>query len=113
MYIYMRMYMYMYPCTYVCVCVCMYISTYVYACMHVYVCMYLCRYVYMYIHKSICIFAEGLHAFTGVVEHHVQVCTLDRCCEHQRTYLLYARYRMCICAIYIHEYVHICTYIYI
>ena len=39
---------------------------------------------------------------------HVQVCTLDRCCEHQRTHLLHARYRMCICAIYIHVYMHIC-----
>jgi len=38
---------------------------------------------------------------------HVQVCTLDRCCEHQRTYLLHARYRMRICAIYIHVYMHI------
>jgi len=38
----------------------------------------------------------------------VQVCTLDRCCEHQRTHLLHARYRMCICAIYIHVYIHIC-----
>jgi len=33
---------------------------------------------------------------------HVQVCTLDRCCEHQRTHLLHARYRMCICA-------HVCA----
>ena len=39
---------------------------------------------------------------------HVQVCTLDRCCEHQRTHLLHARYRMCICAIHIHVYMHIC-----
>jgi len=38
----------------------------------------------------------------------VQVCTLDRCCEHQRTHLLHARYRMCICAIYIHVYMHTC-----
>ena len=27
----------------------------------------------------------------------VQVCTLNRCCEHQRTHLLHALYRMCIC----------------
>jgi len=39
---------------------------------------------------------------------HVQVCTLDRCCEHQRTHLLHARYRMCICAIYLHVYMYIC-----
>ena len=33
---------------------------------------------------------------------HVQVYTLDRCCEYQRTYLLHARYKMCICAMYTH-----------
>jgi len=35
-------------------------------------------------------FAESIHAFvTGVVSTmHVQVCTLDRYCEHQRTHLL-------------------------
>ena len=38
----------------------------------------------------------------------MQVCTLDRCCEHQRTHLLHARYRMSICAMYIHVYIHIC-----
>jgi len=31
---------------------------------------------------------------------HVQVCTLDRYGEHQRKHLLHARYRMCICAMY-------------
>ena len=35
---------------------------------------------------------------------HVQVCTLDRCCEHQRTHLFHARYRMCICA-------HVCAFV--
>jgi hypothetical protein len=59
---------------------------------------------------------------------HVQVCTLDRCCEHQRTHLLHARYRMCICdryremyicmciciyMYYIHVYVHIYAYVYV
>jgi len=35
-------------------------------------------------HESICIFAESLHAFAGVVSTmHVQVGTLDMCCEHQ------------------------------
>ena len=29
---------------------------------------------------------------------HAQMCTLDRCCEHQRTHCLHARYKMCICA---------------
>jgi len=48
---------------------------------------------------------------------HVQICTLHRCCEHQRTHLLHARYRMCICDrygdIYIYIYVHMHIYIYI
>jgi len=44
---------------------------------------------------------------------HVQIGTLDRCCEHQRTHLLHARYRMCICAIYIHVYMLIFMYIFI
>ena len=42
----------------------------------------------------------------------MQVCKLDRCCEHQRTHLLRARYRMCICALYTHVYMHMYTYIY-
>jgi len=42
---------------------------------------------------------------------HVQVCRLDRCCEHQRTHLLHALYRMCICAIYVHVYVYVCMHI--
>ena len=33
---------------------------------------------------------------------HAQMCTLDRCCEHQRTHCLHARYKMCICA-------HVCA----
>ena len=45
-------------------------------------------------------FAESMHAFlTGIMSTmHVQVFLLDRCCEHQRTHLLHARYRMYICA---------------
>ena len=43
---------------------------------------------------------------------HVQVCTLDRCCEYQRTHLLQARYKMCICAMYTHMYMHMYMYIY-
>jgi len=60
---------------------------------------------------------------------HVQVCMLDRCCEHQRTHLLHALYRRCIynicrdvmiyiCVhigirIYIYVYVHVCAYVYV
>jgi len=40
------------------------------------------------------------------------VCTLDRCCEYQRTHLLHARYKMCICAMYTHVYMHMYMYIY-
>jgi len=44
---------------------------------------------------------------------HVQVCTLDRCCEYQRTHLLHARYKMCICAMYTHVYMKMYMYIYV
>jgi len=44
---------------------------------------------------------------------HVQVCTLDRCCEYQRTHLLHARYKMWICAMYTHVYIHMYMYIYV
>ena len=58
---------------------------------------------------------------------HVQVCTLDRCCEHQRTHLLHALYRMCMCdrcryiyiymcigiCVYIYVYLHVCAYVYL
>jgi len=72
-----------------------YVCIYIYLCMHVYSedCFYYCSernnvvvlfgtlkvhyiyeyvymYMYMYIYESICIFAENMHAFTGVVEHH-------------------------------------------
>jgi len=62
------------------------------------------------IYTSPCIFLRRvcMHLQVLLSTMHVQVCTLDRCCEHQRTHLLHARYRMCICAIYIHVYMHIC-----
>jgi len=66
--IYAYVYIYIYPCTYVCVCVCMYICVYV--CMYTYIYVHVYMYMYMYIYESICIFAESMHAFTGVVEHH-------------------------------------------
>ena len=54
----------------ICMCVCKYV--YIYLCTHV--CIYICTCVYvnifMYMYESIRIFAEGMHAFTGVVEHH-------------------------------------------
>ena len=53
--------------------VCIYISEAMYACMHIY--LYMCICIHICIH--ICIytspysfFAESMHAFTGVVEHH-------------------------------------------
>jgi len=71
--------------------------------------------------KCVCIYTSpyaflqrvGMHPQVLLNTMHVQVCTLDRCCEHQRTHLLHARYRMCICYIYIHVYMHICMYIFI
>jgi len=50
---------------------------------------------------------------------HLHVCTLDRCCEHQRTNLLHALYRMSYMIgvdiytyIYAWAYVYICMYMY-
>ena len=63
------MYIYIYPCIYVCVCVRMYI--YVYVCMYTYTYVSVYLYIFMQITESICMFAESMHAFTGVVEHHV------------------------------------------
>ena len=48
-----------------------------------------------------------MHFLTGVVSTmHVQVCTLDRCCEHHRTHLLTrslqdVRVRSCMCSLFI------------
>ena len=70
----------------------------------------------------------GMHLQVLLYTMHVQVCMLDRCCEHQRTYLLHALYSMCICdrcryilyiymcigiCIYIYVYVHVCAYVYV
>ena len=38
-----------------------------------------------------------MHSHVLLSTMYVQVFTLDRCCEHQCTHLLHARYRMCIC----------------
>ena len=76
----MRVYVYMHMC----ICVCIYTSPYIFL-------------------RRVC-----MHLQVLLSTMHVQVCTLNRCCEHQRTHLLHARYRMCICAIYIHVYIHIC-----
>jgi len=92
-------------------CICIYI--YVYACIRVYV--------YMYIGICVCIYTSpysflrrvGMHSQVWLSTTQVQVCMLDRWCEHQRTHLLHARYRMCICAIYILVYTHICKYIFL
>ena len=59
-------------------------------------------------HECMCIFC-GEHAcvLTGVVSTmHVQVCTLNRCCEHQRTHLRLSslqgvHLRSCMCSLYI------------
>ena len=57
-------------------------------------------------HESILIFAESMRAIlTGFVSTmHVQVCKLDRCCEHQRTRLLNAQdvhMRLCMCNLFV------------
>jgi len=50
----------------------------------------------------------GMHSQVLLSTMHVQICTLDRCCEHQRKHLLHARYRMCICARYRKIYIYMC-----
>ena len=53
----------------ICMCMCMYV--YIYLCMNVYIyIVHVYTNIYVYIYESICIFEEGMHAFTGVVEHH-------------------------------------------
>ena len=44
---------------------------------------------------------------------HVKMRTLDRCCEHQRTLLLHARYRICIYTRYREREIYMCIYTYI
>ena len=56
---------------------------------------------------------SGMHSQVFLSTMHVQMCTLDRCCEHQRTHLLDARHRMYICYRYRYIYIHICAYAYI
>jgi len=79
----------------------------------VYVYMYVCICVRMYTSPYAFLRRVGMHSQVLLSTMHMQVCMLDRCCEHQRTHLLHARYRMCICAKYIHVYMHICMYIFI
>jgi len=51
-------------------CMFMFMYIYIYVCMYTYIYVYAYMYIYMYVYESICIFAESMHAFTGVVEHH-------------------------------------------
>jgi len=44
---------------------------YIYVCMYAYIYyVHVYMYMYVYIYESIRIFAESMHAFTSVVEHH-------------------------------------------
>jgi len=85
MYVYVYLYVYIYVCMHVCVCMCVCICVFVY--------------VYIQVHIDF-LRRDCMHLQVLLSTMHVQVCTLHRCCEHQRIYLLHARYRMCICAIY-------------
>ena len=62
---------------YICIGICIYIYVYVHvcACVYLYVCMYVCMCMTMYMY--ICISAESLHAFTGVVAHYNKVQARD------------------------------------
>ena len=75
---------------YMCICICM--------------CIYTSPYAFL---QRVC-----MHSQVLLSTMHVQVCTLDRCCEYQRTHLLHARYKMFICAMYTHVYMHMYMYIY-
>ena len=79
---------------YVYVYVCIYIS--MYACIHIY--MYMCVCIHICICTSPYAFLQRVctHSQVLLSTMHVQVCTLDRCCEYQRTNLLHARYKMFI-----------------
>jgi len=55
----------------------------------------------------------GMHSQVFLNTMYVQICTLDRGCEHQRTHLFHARYRMCICDRYSERYIYMCIWIYI
>ena len=98
-YVHVCAYVYVYVSMYVCMCVCVYVYVYIYMCMHVCVCMCTCICVCIYTSPYMFLQRVCMHLQVLLSTMHVQVCTLDRCCEHQRTHLLHARYRMCICAI--------------
>ena len=101
-YVYEHIYAYVYAhvSMYMCMCLCiyMYVYIYVYACIRVYVYMYICICVCIYTTPYAFLWRVSMHSQVLLSTMHVQVCMLDRCCEHQRN----ARYRMCICAIYKH-----------
>jgi len=81
-------------------------------CIHIYMYMCICKYVCVYTSPYAFLQRVCMHSQVLLSTMHVQMCTLDRCCEHQPSHLLYARYRMCICAMYIHVYMHMYMYIY-
>jgi len=88
-----------------------------------YVSMYACIHIYMYMCLCIriCIYTSPYAFFNRACMHpqvllstmHVQVCTLDSCCEHQRTHLLRAHYRMCMRYVYTRVYAYVYVYIYV
>jgi len=82
---YVYIYISMYISMYICICLCMHVYKFEHRELpaklldlflrsnksninNIYVHVYM--YMYMYICESICIFAESMHAFTGIVEHH-------------------------------------------
>ena len=76
---------------------------YMYMCICIYICIYTSPYAFL---QRVC-----MHSQVLLSTMHVQVCTLNRCCEYQRTHLVHARWKMCICAIYTHVYIHMYMYI--
>ena len=71
------------------------------------------RYNHLHVHSPYAFWQRvRMHSQVSLSTMHVQVCTLDRCCEYQLTHLLHARYKMCICAMYTHVYMHMYMCIY-
>ena len=99
----------MYVFVYVCIYTSMYV--YVYVCIYIYMYMCICIYICIYTSPYALLQRVCMHSQMLLSTMHVQVCTLDRCCEYQRTHLLYARYKMCIYAMCTHVYMHMYVYI--
>jgi len=87
-YVHVCAYVYVYVSMYVSMCMCMYMYAYICVCIYACVCVHAYVYMCMYIYKSKYILQRVcMHLQVLLSTMHVQVCTLDRCCEHQGIHL--------------------------